>query len=229
MNGILSRYRLRNTLIAGGLALVGAILVFAYVASYRKNVQHGAKLVTVFVAARDIPEGTDGASAAGAKYMRKESVLRRNVVDGAVSNPNQVSGLAAAQTIFTGEQITVRQFRSAAQQGVLANISGNLRAMTIPGDDNQLLSNVVKDGDHIDVLASIKYSLQGNGAGNGGGFNRVAARVILRNLLVLRAPSGASGRGINNSSKLHAGKRLQRPSNFIFATAHMFDDGRHFP
>jgi pilus assembly protein CpaB len=175
MNGILSRYRLRNTLIASALALVGALLVFVYVASYRKNVQNGAGLATVFVAARDIPAGTDGASAAGGGYLHRESVLRRNVINGAISNPDQISQLAAGETILAGEQITVRQFHPLIQQGVLANISGTLRAMSIPGDSNQLLVGIVKEGDHV------------------------AARVVLRNLLVLRAPT-ASGGGLGNSS-----------------------------
>lgn len=202
MNGILSRYRLRNTLIAGALALVGALLVFVYVVSYRKNVQNGAGLATVFVAARDIPAGTDGASAAGGGYLHRESVLRRNVISGAISNPAQISQLAAGETILAGEQITVRQFHPLVQQGVLANISGTLRAMSIPGDSNQLLVGIMKEGDHVDVLANIKYSLRppaGSSAAAGGDLNRVATRVILRNLLVLRAPATSSG-GIGSAA-----------------------------
>jgi Flp pilus assembly protein CpaB len=202
MNGILSRYRLRNTLIAGALALVGALLVCVYVGSYRKNVQNGAGLATVFVAARDIPAGTDGASAAGGGYLHQESVLRRNVISGAISNPAQISQLAAGETILAGEQITVRQFHPLVQQGVLANISGTLRAMSIPGDSNQLLVGIMKEGDHVDVLANIKYSLRppaGSSAAAGGDLNRVATRVILRNLLVLRAPATSSG-GIGSAA-----------------------------
>jgi pilus assembly protein CpaB len=194
MYALLSRYRLRNALAAGGLALLGALLVLLYVVSYRNDVNKGADLVTVYVAARDIPAGTDGATAAGGRYLKKSSVLRRNVVDGAVSSPNQIADLAAGQTILAGEQITVRQFHSAAQQGPLANISGNLRAITIPGNTNQLLAGIVKDGDRVDVLANIKFSVQGVG-------DRVLTRIILRNLLVLRAPGTAAGNTLNQGSQ----------------------------
>jgi Flp pilus assembly protein CpaB len=196
MKGTLSGYRLRNTLVAVGLALIGVLLVLLYVVSYRKDVQSGAGLVQVFVAAKDIPEGTDGASAAGGGSVRKESVLRRNVVPGAISSPSQLAGLAAAQTIHSGEQITVRQFHPAAEQGVLASISGNLRAMTIPGDGNQLLSGVVEDGDHVDVLANVNYVIRppaGSQAADAGDLSRVAVRVILRDVLVLQKPTGSSG------------------------------------
>ncbi len=200
MRVTLSRYRFRNTVVAGGLALAGALLVFLYVVSYRNDVQSGAGLVQVFVAARDIPEGTDGATVAGGGYLRKESVLRRNVVRGAISSSRQISNLAASQTILADEQITVRQFHPAAEQGVLANISGNRRAMTIPGDDDKLLAGIVNDGDHVDVLANIEYVVRQPSTSAGGDLRRVATRVILRDLLVLRAPSDNSGGGLGGSN-----------------------------
>jgi len=125
----LSRYRFRNAFIAGALAIVGALLVFAYVTSYRHDVQNGQDQVMVYVASRDIPEGTNGSDVAGS-YMRKETVLKRNVVSGAISSPTQLSTLAAAQTILGGEQVTTRQFHPATETGVLQSISGNQRAMT---------------------------------------------------------------------------------------------------
>jgi Flp pilus assembly protein CpaB len=185
---ILSRYRVRNALVASGLAALGAVLVIAYVVSYRNSVKQGADLVTVYVAARDIPEGTAGAAASGGRYLKSETVLRRNVVDGAISDPTQIADLSSAQTILAGEEITVRQFHSAAQQGVLANISGNLRAFTIPGNNYQLLAGIVSDGDRVDVLSNVRYSVKGLG-------QRVLSRIILRNLLVLRAPSTSTGGG----------------------------------
>ena len=192
MQRILLNYRLRNTVIAGALAVIGALLVFAYVSTYRHHVQTGAQLVTVYVAGHDISTGTDGASVAGS--MRKESVLRRNVVAGAISKPSQITGQITAQPILAGEQVTVRQFGALAEQGVLASISGNLRAMQLPGDGNQLLAGIVKNGDHVDVVANVKYTLQTSSSNVGS--NLVATRVILRNLLVLRAPTSSGSQGV---------------------------------
>jgi Flp pilus assembly protein CpaB len=188
MNGILSRYRLRNTLVATGLALVGVLLVLLYVSGYRKDVQRGADLAQVFVAARDIPEGTPGTALAGGGYLRKESVLRRSIVSGAISSTDEIASLAVSGTIVSGEQISVRQFRPLAQQGVLASISGNQRVMTIPGDANQLLNGLVSDGDRVDVAVDVRYSVNTGGSDS---LSRVASRIVLRNLLVLRAPSGS--------------------------------------
>src|SRR5262245_2118772 len=192
MRGVLSRYRLRNTLVAGGLALVGVVLVLLYVTGYRNHVQQGADLVQVFVAARDIPQGTTGADIAGGGYLQRQSVLRRNVVAGAISNTDQIGNLAAGATIISGEQVTVRQFQPVAQQGVLAGISGNQRAMVVPGDANQLLSGIVKDGDHVDVLVNFHYTINPGGASASGGLSRVVSRIVLRNIYVLRAPTSSS-------------------------------------
>ena len=192
MHSIFSSYRLRNTVIAGGLAIVGALLVFVYVSTYRKHVQTGANLVTVYVARHDITPGTDSSTIGG--DLRSETVLRRNVVSGAISKPTQIAGLVASQPILAGEQITVRQFGPLAEQGVLASISGNLRAMQLPGDGDQLLAGTVKDGDHVDVIANIRYSLRTGSASSL--VSLVASRVILRNLLVLQAPTSSGSRGV---------------------------------
>src|SRR5579862_906800 len=192
VNSILSRYRVRNAVVAGGLAVVGALLVVAYVTSYRNSVTRGAGLISVYVAARDIPEGTAGATATGGGYLRRETVLRRNVVSGAISNPTQVANLAAAQTIFAGEQVTVKQFHSIAQQGTLAEIAGNVRGITIPGNNSQLLAGIVKTGNRVDVIANVKYSIKG-------GQSESVTRIILRNLLVLNAPSTSNNSGIGGA------------------------------
>ena len=191
VNSLLSRYRVRNALLASVLAVVGALLVALYVTSYRSSVTHGAGLIAVYVAARDIPEGTDGATATGGGYLRRETVLRRNVVSGAISNPSQIASLAAAQRIFAGEQVTLKQFHSVAEQGSLADIAGNLRAITIPGNNTQVLAGTVKAGNHVDVLANLKYSVKSGQA-------QAVTRIILRNLLVLTAPSN-SNTGIANA------------------------------
>jgi Flp pilus assembly protein CpaB len=126
-------------------------------------------------------------------------VLRRSVVPGAISNTSQIADLASASTIVSGEQVSIRQFHPVIQQGVLASIAGNTRAMTVPGDPNQLLSGTVKDGDRVDVVMDINYTVRAPGsAASQGGVSALASRIILRNLLVLRAPTSTAGGGIGS-------------------------------
>lgn len=186
-------YRVRNIGIAVVLAAVAALFTSFYVTNYKRNVQQGEENVTVFIAARDIPAGTPGAKLTSGGLISKNEVARRSVAPGAVSTLDQVRELIAATPVYAGEQITTRRFRPVEERGVRAQISGNMRAIQVPGEQHQLLAGTLAAGDHIDIVASLKYKLadvspQSAEAGNRGDIERVASRVVLRDLLVLRAP-----------------------------------------
>ena len=85
-------YRVRNIAIAVALAVVAALLTTFYVTNYKKSVQSGEEAVTVFVAARDIPIGTSGSDVIDRKWIRSEEINRRNVVPGAISDPDADRG-----------------------------------------------------------------------------------------------------------------------------------------
>jgi Flp pilus assembly protein CpaB len=63
-------------------------------------------------------------------------------------------------------------------RGVVGALRGNLRALSLSGDGEQLLDGIVKDGDRVDVLASVKV----------GDHQKPVAQIIVRDALVLRAP-----------------------------------------
>jgi Flp pilus assembly protein CpaB len=174
-------YRARNILIAVALAAVAALLTSFYVTSYKRHVQRSEDHVTVLVAKRDIPLGTTGAEAAG--MLARVDVPRRDVVPGAITNPDQIASLVAAQPTLQGEQVTTRRFSTVAENGVRAQLKGTMRAYQLQGDANQTLAGTIEDGDHVDVVATFKYP-------DGCSTCVHLTRVVLRNLLVLRAPSG---------------------------------------
>jgi Flp pilus assembly protein CpaB len=185
-------YRARNILIAVALAAVAALLTSFYVTSYKRHVQRGENHVTVLVAKTDIPNGTTGAEAA--HMMVAKSVLRSSLVPGSISKPDEIAGLVATQKTLEGEQVSTRRFSSVAENGIRADLKGNLRAMQVQGDVNQTLAGTLRDGDRVDLVATFKYHLPGNSSDN---FN--ATRVVLRNLKVLKAPAGpAVGTKITN-------------------------------
>jgi Flp pilus assembly protein CpaB len=186
--------RLRNLALPIGLAVLAAVLVGVYVISYRNSVNHGAGMTNVLVASRDIPAGTNGAAVAAGGYLGTESVPRRAVVPGSIVSAAPLTSLVAGTTIYKGEQVTLRQFVPIAQSGDFAQFSGRERLVVVPGDPNQLLAGTVSAGDRVDVVANVRYHI--------GGFARSTARVVLENLLVLKAPAAptaASGLGGSGS------------------------------
>ncbi len=181
-------YRAKNIGIAVALAALAAILTSAYVVNYKRHVQRGEGKVTVLVAARDIPAGTSGADVIDQKMLKEQTVPRKAVVAGAISSPDQLSQYVATQDVYTGEQVSTRRFAPPTEQGIRSQIKGTQRAYELAGDPNQLLAGTLKAGDHVDVVGN--WTIKGQGST---GVDRAITRVILRNILVLRAPIGGSG------------------------------------
>ena len=188
-------YQLRNVVIAVALGLLAAALTTIYVSNYRKHVQHGAQSVPVLVAAVDIPAGTAGSAILAGHMIKTESVPRTALVPGAISNTAQIARLATVDQVMAGEQISVRRFGTAAQLGVRAQLKGTLRAVQIAADPNQVLAGTLKAGDHVDVVGNLKVD-----AGTSGNTLHYD-RVVLRNLLVLRAPQPIGKGDLSNSKE----------------------------
>ena len=191
-------YRVKNICLAIALAVVAALLVSFYVTNYKRNVENRAKDFDVLVATKDIPAGTAGSKLSASLTTRK--FAKRNVVPGAVSNRDEIKQLVSTQPIFAGEQVTVRRFSSVAQRGVRAELKGNMRAISVPGDGNQLLAGTLKPGDRIDVVASIKYKVSDVVRGGAGDLDRIATRVVLRDLRVLRSSETDASAKLTRSS-----------------------------
>ncbi len=189
-------YRIRNITIAIALALVAAGLTMFYVTNYQRNVRKDETNVQVFVAKVDIPAGLSGADVASRRMMSKSDVVRRAVVPGAISNPAQLATLVTTEPIYAGEQVSTRRFSSPAQRGILAQLTGVQRAIAIPGNKNQLLAGTLKNGDKIDLVATFEVPE---------GSSSHVTRIVLRNIEVLRAPSGTEGEAASKISSDTAG------------------------
>lgn len=188
-------YRLRNVVIAVALAVLAAVLTSFYVANYKRTVQSGEENVFVVVAKDEIATGTSGSDAASRGLFETRQVQRRSVVPGAIAAPEDVQDKVATTTIFAGEQVTASRFRPATESGIRAQLKGNMRAVQVSGDPNQTLAGTLRAGDHVDVVASLRYSVKDiapDGAESSADKDRIASRVVLRDLLVLKAPSSAT-------------------------------------
>jgi Flp pilus assembly protein CpaB len=184
--------KLWQVVAAVGLALLAMLLTVFYVTSYKRHVQHGEAQVTVLLAAKDIPVDTPGSELVKGTWLTQQTVSRRQVVPGAISNPNQLRNLIATEPIYAGEQVTARRFGTPSQRGVRAELKGTQRAVEVPGDAHQLLAGTLRVGDHVDVVGG--WEIQAPAGGVSVNDSRVA-RVLLRDVLVLAAPAapGKSG------------------------------------
>jgi Flp pilus assembly protein CpaB len=147
-------YRIRNIVIAAALAAAAVLLTIIYVTSARSDEKAGKDSVTVYVAKRDFPAGTAGATIAGA--VEAQTIQRDAVAPRAIENKQQVQGLYSAQPIYSGEQVSLFRFTTPKAQGIRTQLRGKQRALQVPGDPNQLLVGTLKPGDRVDVVTVLK-------------------------------------------------------------------------
>jgi Flp pilus assembly protein CpaB len=169
-------YRLRNIGLAIALAAVAVLLVFYYVAQERGRLQEDQELVPVWVAAKNIPSGTSGAELESGGYIEKAEVERSIVAPGALLEPQDVATKVVGDPVYKGEQVSMLRFNSQAERGIRAQLTGNLRAVQLPGTEHQLLAGTLQAGDRVDVLGTWNVPEDKT--------NHVS-RVILRDVLVL--------------------------------------------
>ena len=177
-------HRLRNIFIAVVMALLAAVLTSVYVTNYERNVKDDAEPEVVFIATKDVAPGTAAEDVVGS--FEETKIPHGNVVPGAIESRAELQGKVATQWIFAEEQVTVRRFADVGQGGVRAELKGNLRAFQIQGDQNQVLAGTLRKGDRVDIVAAFEYKI-GESANS-----YTASRVVLRDVLVLKAPEGAA-------------------------------------
>jgi Flp pilus assembly protein CpaB len=177
-------YRLRNIVVAVALALVAALLTSYYVTQYQRNVRKDEANVPVYVAKRDIAAGTSGSDLIAKGLLEKTELVRRSVVPGAISSPDQLEELVSVQATFAGEQVTTRRFAVPEARGIQAQLKGTQRAVAVPGDRQQLLVGTLKTGDRVDLIADFKL-------GDDNSDDRYS-RIVVRDIRVLKAPVGGA-------------------------------------
>jgi len=187
-------YRLRNIFVAVALALVAALLTSFYVTQYQRDVRKNETNVPVYVAKRDIPAGMSGSELVSKGLLEKTELVRRSVVPGAISSPEQLEELVSVQATFAGEQVTTRRFAVPEARGIQAQLKGTQRAVAVPGDRQQLLVGTLKQGDRVDIVSD--FTVTGPGGSQGAQYSRIVARDVL----VLKAPiSGAAAEKLTSN------------------------------
>jgi Flp pilus assembly protein CpaB len=176
---------LKNILIAAVLAIAAVALTLIYVSNSKSNQSAASPAAyrTVLVAARDIPVGTTGTQLAHAGWLTTRRIPSDAVASGTVPNSAALATLVAIQPTYHGEQIVAQRFGTSQQEGLVSTIHGPLRIFQLPGDSNQLLAGIVRQGNRVDVVGSVARP---EGSQNHYGV------IAVRNVLVVKAPSSSS-------------------------------------
>jgi len=183
----------RGSFIVAGLAALAAIVVLlVFMSNYRDSVSSGAD-VRVFVAGTTIDKGTSGDVIADAKLFRPVQITDSKAVDGAVTDPSQIAGKVATDTIYEGQQLTTSSFASGADP-IAGKLAGTQRAMTLPVGTAEGNIGQLEVGSRVDILAGFDAQISNGSA-------RAVTNVLARDVLVLRVPEEDSSNIGNSDNK----------------------------
>jgi Flp pilus assembly protein CpaB len=150
----------RRTLLAAAAILLAAVAglgVYFYVAGADNRAESKVQTVETFVAVRDIPKGTTGASALAEGLVAPARALRGSVPPAAVADASALQDKVAASTIRARQFITDASFVAPSQGGggSLATAIGgkDLVAVTISFDAARAVANQIAPGDRVDLIA----------------------------------------------------------------------------
>jgi pilus assembly protein CpaB len=173
------------------LAAAAALLVVVYVKGYQSDVNGRSNEVSVLVANQTIPQLTPGNQVVEAMMYRESTVPKSSLVDGAVTDRDQLKGLVARNDVYPGEQLTTNQFVKSDTNSVSVNLKPNQRAIDFPAEPGQGLVGRLQVGDHVDVVASFEVVPidPSTGLPRQGGQSIPVTKTIAKDALVLSVPA----------------------------------------
>jgi Flp pilus assembly protein CpaB len=175
--------RIRNLGAAAILAVFAATLAVLALPRHHAAAEAAAQpKIRALVATRDLPVGTAVAAALADGALVQKMIPLAAAASGGVENASLVRRDVVLQPVYRDEQLTTRRLGPTGAAGLRSELTGNRRILQVPGDANQLLAGTLRDGDHVDVVASIKAGSQ----------QTPYSRIVLRDLVVLHAPDGVS-------------------------------------
>jgi Flp pilus assembly protein CpaB len=180
-------YSVRNIVIAVSLAACAIVAVLIYTSNVEQQSKTGIVLVKVQQAVQDIKPGTTWEQVLKGGMLREVEVTKSDQVPGVLTaadiSANRFTGNVVNQEIFPGEQVPSAVFQTASSAAPSVQLQRTERGIQLPVDTDSGIIGTLHDGDHVDVLESIKIQ------GATGTSDHVARR-LLTNVEVLK--SGAT-------------------------------------
>ncbi len=182
-----------SALVAAVSAMLAAGLLLVFLHQYRASLHLGEQPVTVLVARNLIEKGSSGTIIAERSIFQTAQVRKRDLKNGAIADPGNLRGKVAVNDIYPGQQLVMSDF-APATGGVRDQLIGTDRAISLPLDNAHGMIGDIQAGDHVDVF----YDM--GSTGPGATQNRTLLVMLMRNLLVLRAPVSAKATGVVGGS-----------------------------
>jgi pilus assembly protein CpaB len=136
------------------IAAVAAVANVLYLNSVQDRANKHAKLLRVFVVARDIPKGTTGETAISGGLVKSGDIPEQFRPATALTDINQVRGKVALTSLASGQVIVDGQFVEpvAAQVTFSQRIPAGQVAVSMAVDALHAVDNLLVPGDKVDMI-----------------------------------------------------------------------------
>ncbi|MGI9607926.1 MAG: Flp pilus assembly protein CpaB [Acidimicrobiales bacterium] len=145
------------------LALVGTVLLVAYVKGAEDRALAGEQLVEVFIVENEVKQGTAGEDIEA--LVRTEQIPTKIQIDGAVGDLEQLEGLVAAVDLLPGEQITRDRFVERSTISAYARTErgpDGFLEVTLSLAPERVVGGSVQPGDLVAIVGSFEpFKLEG--------------------------------------------------------------------
>jgi pilus assembly protein CpaB len=150
---------------AAVLALVATAGVFLYVQGVRHSASTGGGTVSVIVSKQDIPAGTHLDALIASGDFTTTNVPRDDLVQGVVTDLNQLRGQTTAFPVLANEQISTARFKGETEAvGGRLGIPDGYVATSISLENQRMVGGAIQQGDHVTLYGT--FSAPG-GSGSG--------------------------------------------------------------
>src|SRR5262245_53996933 len=138
-----------------GAIVLATILLIVYLDRYRARVGGASAPTPVLVAKQTIPAGTPGTIVTSNGMYTATTLPKKEVEEGAIADPQFLTGRAASAEILPGQQLTALDFAASTTTTVDSQITGSQRALSVAVDPVHGSLSQLKAGDDIDIYIGV--------------------------------------------------------------------------
>lgn len=139
---------------AGVLALLGVLVLFVWAQGANDRAFEGAKLVSVLRVTEDVSQGASAADLAESTEVVE--LPAESVPDGAVTELDQISGLATNASLQAGEVLLKSRMVAPGERKGKTDVPKGFQEISIALDSEHSVAGVVRPGDRVGMIVTFE-------------------------------------------------------------------------
>jgi Flp pilus assembly protein CpaB len=137
-----------------GIAAVFGVMI--YLNNVRASAEKENELASVLVAAKTIPKDISADLLISEKYVEIKQVPSKYIAEGAINSLDKFNGYITIEQISKGEQLTPLKLMKIEDVNLAFVVPDGLMAVSVPYDEIRGVSNYVKSGDKVSLIATFE-------------------------------------------------------------------------